>query len=115
MDLFGLGKGKIVLTFYDMFTGMIIKDLIQVEIHRNSKLVNTKIVKDGKLVLNDVPLTEMGLLGVVASGYYRYRFKITSSRYKEKDIRFDFDRHTKDLNLDIALEPKKIYDNTVAY
>lgn len=115
MDLLGLGKGKIVLTFYDIYAGTIIKDLIQVEVRRDFKLVDTKIVKDGKLILNDVPFTKNGLLGIVASDYYGYRFSITSSKYKEKDIQFDCDRHTRDLNLDIALEPKKIHDNTVAY
>ena len=115
MDLLGLGKGKIVLTFYDIYAGTIIKDLIQVEVRRDFKLVDTKIVKDGKLILNDVPFTKNGLLGIVASNFYSYWFGITSGKYKGKVIQFDCDRHTRDLNLDIALEPKKIHDNTVAY
>jgi hypothetical protein len=115
MDLLNIGKGEILLTFYDIVTGMVIKDLLQVEIRREFNLINTKVVKDGKFILRDVPRTKMGLLGYVDSDYYRYTFNITSSRYKGNDISFEFDRHTKKIDLDIALEPKQVGDDTKIY
>lgn len=115
MDMFNIGKGKIKLTFYDMVTGTVIRDPVQVEIRRESSLISNRVVKDGRLILNDVPRTKRGLLGYVDSDYYRYTFNITSSRYKGKNILFEFDRHTKETDLDIALEPKKTSDDTKIY
>ena len=114
MRLLDSGKGKIVLTFYDMVTGMIIKDPIQVEIRRGINQIGTKVVRDGKLIMNDVPRAQMELMGYITS-YYKYRFKITSSRYMPKIIRCEFDRHTKEIDLDIALEPREVGHDTRIY
>ncbi|MGC1122162.1 MAG: hypothetical protein WBA22_13820 [Candidatus Methanofastidiosia archaeon] len=111
MDMLNFGKGKITLTFYDMSTGSVIGDPIQIEVRRKHKLIGTFLTKNGRFVMSDLPRKEMGFI----SDYYRYDFEITSSRYKKKSIQCEFDRHTKYMTLDIALDPKNVEYDTKIY
>ena len=111
MGFFDIGKGEICLTFYDIGTGSIIREPIQVEICRGISLVGIRIIKDGKLKIDNLPRVEHRPVDF----YYSYTLKITSNKYKMKEIECEFDKHTKKIELDIALEYKGIDNDTRMY
>ncbi|MGD2247782.1 MAG: hypothetical protein PVF58_05200 [Candidatus Methanofastidiosia archaeon] len=111
MGLFDVGKGRIILTLYDMVTGGIIREPIQVEIQREFNLIGTKVIKDGKLTIENRVRIEDRLLDI----YYTCTLKITSNKYTMEEIICNFDRHTKKIELDIVLKPKKMDDGTKIY
>jgi hypothetical protein len=115
MDMLNFGKGKITLAFYDMSTGSVIADPIQIEVRREFKLIGTFLTKNGVFVMNDLPRADGGFMGYMAFSYYSYDFEITSVRYKKKSIQCEFDRHTKNITLDIALDPKNVEHDTKIY
>lgn len=108
------GKGEIILTFSDMETGNVIITPIQVEVHRESNLFGTFVVRDGILLMRKIPRRKKNKLSIT-SYYYRYRFEIMSMRYKSRYIICEFEKTKKEIRFDIALEPKYEYDDTRLY
>jgi hypothetical protein len=108
------GKGEIILTFSDMATGTVITEPIQVEVHRESNPFGIFVVRDGILIMKKIPRRMKNRLNIT-SYFYRYRFEITSMRYKSKYIICEFEKHKKEVRFDIALEPKYQYDDTRIY
>ncbi len=114
MGLFDFRRGKILLTFYDIVTSDVIKEPLQVEVQKEGRLFASRVAKDGKFAMDNLPRIEDGFW-LEYTEYYTYTLEITSTRYKKKRITCEFDKHVKEFKLDIALEPNETDFTTRIY
>lgn len=98
-------KTEIVLTFSDLLTGQVIQEPIQVEIYNECDLCGIFVVRDGILFLDSAASFQAEIWSR-ARTHNTYQFEIISIRYMRKSFMHRFDRHMREVRIDVALEPR---------